>query len=263
MARASGVTVSGTTTRGALITGATGSIGHAIARRLAADGCRLALAGRRVDVLDDLRKELAEAFDVDAMPIVIELTDHEAVARGVEEVYSTLGSIDVLVNNAGGWSGSRFGGFVEKSATDLAAEVADNLLSNVFVCRAVLPGMIERGFGRIINISSVAGIIAIDGHSAYSAAKAGQTGLTRQLAVEFGPSGISTNCVAPGAVLTERAQVLVDEQDPAIMAMLNMTPTGKLTSPEEVADIVAFLATDEAGQINGQTIPIDGGMSVA
>jgi NAD(P)-dependent dehydrogenase (short-subunit alcohol dehydrogenase family) len=247
----------------ALITGASGSIGRAIARRLAADGFQLALTGRRLEALDALRDELAKELKIDAMSIAIELTDHDAVSDGVEAVCDTLGQVDVLVNSAGGWSRSHLGGFTDKTAEELEAEVADNLLSTVFVCRAVLPGMARQGYGRIINIASVAGIIGLEGHAAYSAAKAGHIGLTRQLAVEFGPAGVTTNCVAPGAVLTELMAELIAKQVPAIMALLEATPTGKLTSPAQVADLVAFLAASEAGQVNGQTIAIDGGMSVA
>jgi NAD(P)-dependent dehydrogenase (short-subunit alcohol dehydrogenase family) len=123
--------------------------------------------------------------------------------------------------------------------------------------------MVAARYGRIINVSSIAGLIALEGHSAYSAAKAGHSGLARQLAVEFGPFGITTNCVAPGAVLTGRAADMLAAEDEGILAMLRATPSGRLTTPEDVAELIGFLASEQAAPITGQTIAIDGGVTSA
>ncbi|MGI5219423.1 SDR family NAD(P)-dependent oxidoreductase [Nocardia sp. CA-290969] len=247
--------------RVAIVTGASGWIGSAIAQRLAVLGYRLVLLGRREEKLAALRAEIKGIASHAPTVLTADLTDFDAIQRTVGPAVAELGTPAILVNNAGGWSGSRFGSFLSKDAADLRAEIDDNLLTAVYMARAVLPAMVENRYGRIVNISSIAGIIALEGHSAYSAAKAGHSGLARQLAVEFGPFGITTNCVAPGAVLTPRAAELLAESDASLETMLRMTPSGRLTTPEEVAELALFLASEDAAQINGQTIAIDGGMT--
>jgi 3-oxoacyl-[acyl-carrier protein] reductase len=246
-----------------VLTGATGWIGKAIAALLAKQGYRLALLGRRSGSLKHLADEVGQLGMYEPLPVVADLTNDDDVERAIATVVRDLGSPQILINNAGGWSGSHFGSFLDKSAADLRTELDNNLLTAVLAARAVLPSMVHANYGRIVNVSSIAGLVALEGHSAYSAAKAGHSGLARQLAVEFGPFGITTNCVAPGAVLTGRAAELVAAEDDGIMAMLRMTPSARLTTPEEVADLVGFLASEQAAQINGQTIAIDGGMTSA
>lgn len=245
----------------AVITGATGPIGRATAHRLWSDGFGLALIGRRAPVLDQLAAELAKDSEQPVLPLVGDLAETGVAARLIADAERELGRIDVLVNNAGGWSGSQLGSFSEKSEADIRTELDNNLLVAVLSCRAALPVMVRQHFGRIINISSVAGIIGLDGHSAYSAAKAGHTGLARQLAMEFGSSGITANCVAPGPVQTPAVDQLVREGHPAIKKMLAETPTGRLTTTAEVAHVVSFLASPASGQISGQVIAVDGGMT--
>ncbi len=249
--------------RVAILTGATGWIGHAAAVLLAKEGYRLALLGRRVETLERLRAEIDQLTTHSPISIAADLTRYDEVEAAVETVVEDLGPPHVLINNAGGWSGSRMGGFLEKSAAELGVEIDDNLLTTVLVSRAVLPAMVAANYGRIVNVSSIAGLVHLEGHSAYSAAKAGHHGLTRQLAVEFGRYGITTNCVAPGAVLTKRAAELLANHDELMMTTLAMTPTQRLPIPEDVAELIAFLASDRAAQINGQTIVIDGGMTSA
>lgn len=252
--------------RVALVTGATGWIGSAIAERLVADGMAVALTGRRSDRLAELRGRLATLGGEGAVVMVAaDLTEPRQVQAAVDEVTATLRSIDVLVNNAGAWSGSVIGPFSEKTFDQLRAEVDDNLMSAVYACRAVMPGMAERGFGRVINVSSVAGIVALEGHGAYSAAKLGMTGLARQLGVEYARLGVTVNCVAPGAVATPltRERLASAEPPARLTALVEATPSGRLTTPEEVAAAVSFLASDAAAQINGQTIALDGGLTVA
>ena len=279
--------------RVALVTGATGGIGPAIARRLAADGFLLALTGRRAEALAEVAGQLAGA-SADGRAIgsregatgqsgstavapsdtragsageapyaaAADLTSRDAVARLVDGVMEQFGRLDVVVNAAGGWSGSRIGPFVEKSEAELRAELENNLMSTVLVCHVALPIMMEQRYGRIVNVSSIAGVIGLRGHSVYAAAKAGQSGLARVLAVEVGEYGITVNCVAPGAVGTARVQQSLAAGRPALMEMIQLTPNRRVAAPEEVAEAVAFLASEGAGHINGQTLSVDGGMTV-
>ncbi|MGI5219343.1 SDR family NAD(P)-dependent oxidoreductase [Nocardia sp. CA-290969] len=249
--------------RVAIVTGASGWIGSAVAPQLADLGYHLVLLGRREEKLIALREQIDSFATHTPTVLTADLTDYDAIQRIVVPTVAELGIPEVLVNTAGGWSGSHFGSFLSKDGVDLRAEIDDNLLTAVFMSRAFLPAMVENRYGRIINVSSIAGIIALEGHSAYSAAKAGHSGLARQLAVEFGPMGITTNCVAPGAVLTPRAAELLAASDVSLNTMLQMTPSGRLTTPDEVAELVLFLASVDAAQINGQTIAIDGGMTSA
>lgn len=244
--------------RVAVVTGATGPVGRAIAHRLAAAGFRLALVGRRKTALDEL---IAEIGANAAFAVVADLTEPGGAAHAIAEADQRHGRIDVLVNNAGGWSGSQLGPFAEKSEDQLRAELDDNLLSTVLTSRAAVSAMLRHHYGRIVTISSVAGVIGLGGHGAYSAAKAGHLGLARQLAMELGGEGITTNCVAPGPVETPQVLQLIEQGNAAIKAMVDSTPTGRLTAPAQVADAVAFFASEEAGQISGQFLVIDGGMS--
>jgi len=256
----------GSRPRVALITGATGWIGTAIARRLADAGLAAALTGRRAERLEELREELSPGEGpLPVLAVAADLTDPAQVQAAVDRVLGQFGRIDVLVNNAGAWSGSAIGPFTDKTFEQLRTEVDNNLMSAVYMSRAVLPGMVQAGFGRIVNISSVAGIVALEGHSAYSAAKLGMTGLARQLGVEYAAHGITVNCLAPGAVATPLTrQRLASAEPPArLTALVEGTPSGRLTTPEEVAAAVAFLVSDEAAPINGQTIALDGGLTAS
>lgn len=253
------------TSRGrvALVTGATGPIGRAVAAELASSGFRVVITGRNAEALAGLSGELARTRGGPPMSVAADLTDEEAVTRLVETVTRELGGVDVLVNSAGGWVGARPGPFLEKSRADLRAQVENNLLLPVLLSHAVLGGMVQRGYGRIVAISSVAGLIGLAGHGAYSAAKAGLSGFVRQLAYEFGRSGVTANCLAPGPVATPNVRRLVEAGDPGLLAMLEQTPSGRLTTPEDIARAVAFLGSEAAGHINGQTIAVDGGMTAA
>jgi NAD(P)-dependent dehydrogenase (short-subunit alcohol dehydrogenase family) len=246
----------------ALVTGATGGIGPAIARRLASGGFRLALTGRRADALDEVAGSLARETGAEVFAAAADLAGRDAVAGLVDAVVARFGRLDAVVNGAGGWSGSRIGPFVEKSEAELRTELENNLMSTVLVCHVVLPIMMAQRYGRIVNVGSIAGVIGLRGHSVYAAAKAGQSGLARVLAVEVGEYGITVNCVAPGAVGTARVQQSLAAKRPALMEMLDLTPNRRVATPEEVADAVAFLVSERAGHVNGQTLPIDGGMTV-
>jgi NAD(P)-dependent dehydrogenase (short-subunit alcohol dehydrogenase family) len=248
--------------RVALVTGASGGIGSAIARRLAADGFQLALTGRRADALAEVAASLASETGAEPFAAAADLTSDDQVASLVDAVRERHGRIDAVVNTAGGWSGSRIGPFVEKTEAELRAELENNLMTTVLVCHAVLPLMVAQRYGRIVNISSIAGLMGLRGHSVYAAAKAGQIGLARVLATELGEAGVTVNCVAPGPVGTPRVQQSLAAGRPGLLEMIQLTPNRRLAAPEEVADAVAYLASERAGHVNGQVVAVDGGMTI-
>jgi 3-oxoacyl-[acyl-carrier protein] reductase len=240
--------------RVALVTGA-GSphgIGFATAKLLAARGARVAVAAT-TDRVHERARELG------AVGVIADLTDWDAARRAVTEIREALGPIDVLVNNAG----MTQTGMADASADFLALEpetwlheVDRNLHTTFRICRLAAPGMAERGWGRIVNVSSVTGpLVTMPGAAAYSAAKAGVDGLTRALALELGPAGVTVNSVAPGWIAT--ASSTAEELRAAVH-----TPVGRPGTPEEVAAVIGFLAAPAASYLTGQSIVVDGGNTI-
>jgi 3-oxoacyl-[acyl-carrier protein] reductase len=240
--------------RVALVTGA-GSplgIGFAAARILAARGARVAVAATTDRVHD-------RAAEIGGAGVIADLTDPDAVQRAVAEVQERLGPVDVLVNNAGmvqtGIEAAA-DDFVDLDEATWLREIDLNLHTAFRVCRAVAPGMAERGWGRIVNVSSVTGPLVTAPQSAgYSAAKAGVDGLTRALALELGPRGVTVNSIAPGWIDTASA---TDEERRAGAH----TPVGRPGTAEEVAEVIAFLAAPAASYLTGQSIVVDGGNTI-
>jgi 3-oxoacyl-[acyl-carrier protein] reductase len=236
----------------ALVTGASGGIGGAIARTLHAQGATVGISGTRREALDSLASELGERVQV----FPCDLSDGAAVEALVPAATAGIGDIDILVNNAGL---TRDNLFVRMSDADWEKVLAVNLTAAFKLSRAILRGMMKRRAGRIISITSVVAQTGNPGQANYIASKAGLTGMTKSLAQEVASRGITVNCVAPGFIATAMTDALNDKQKEGILAQV---PAGRLGTPAEVAAAVLFLASGEAAYVTGQTIHVNGGMAM-
>ncbi len=236
----------------ALVTGATGGIGQAIARRLHEGGARVALTGTRAEVLEAVAGELGERV----VAIPANLTDADAAKDLVASVEERLGGLDVLVSNAGA---TRDQLLLRMKDEDWEAVLTLNLSAYFRLARAALRGMMKRRYGRIVAITSVVGHTGNPGQANYVAAKSGMTGFTKALALEAASRGVTANCVAPGFIATAMTDVLTDAQKDAIMARI---PMGAMGAPEDVAEAEAYLASAEARYVTGQTLHVNGGMAM-
>ncbi|MGI9415879.1 MAG: 3-oxoacyl-[acyl-carrier-protein] reductase [Hyphomicrobiales bacterium] len=238
--------------KSALVTGASGGIGAAIARVLHGQGAAVALSGTREDALEALRAELGERAHVCAC----NLSDPDAVAGLVSAAEEAMGAVDILVNNAGL---TRDNLALRMKDEEWETVLAVNLTASFRLARAALRGMMKRRWGRIISITSVVGVTGNPGQANYAASKAGMIGMTKSLAQEIANRGVTVNCVAPGFVSTAMTDALGDAQRDAILARV---PAGRLGEPAEVASAVTFLASEEAAYVTGQTLHVNGGMAM-
>lgn len=236
----------------ALITGASGGIGKAIAEKLYALGASVGLTGTREAVLQEVATDLGER----AHPIVCNLSDKDALDGLIPTANETLGGIDILVNNAGITRDNLFMRMKDEEWDDV---LAVNLTAAFKLSRAVLRGMMKNRHGRIIQITSVVGVTGNPGQGNYAATKAGIIGMSKSLAYEVASRNITVNCVAPGFIETAMTDALDDKQREAI---LTNVPAGRLGQPQEIANAVAFLASEEAAYITGQTLHVNGGMAM-
>lgn len=235
----------------ALVTGATGGIGREIAKILHGQGATVAISGTREAVLSELATELGDRVHV----FTCNLADKDSVEVLIPNVEEKLGKIDILVNNAGI---TRDGLIMRMKDADWEEVINVNLTSTFRLCRAVTKGMMKRRYGRIINISSVVGFTGNPGQVNYVASKAGLVGLSKSLALELATRGITVNCVAPGFIASAMTDVLSDNVKESILGSI---PMKRMGTAEEIATSVAFLASQEASYITGQTIHANGGMS--
>jgi pyridoxal 4-dehydrogenase len=237
----------------ALVTGAARGLGYATAERLAAEGARVALFDRDAEALAAAADSLG-GDEASALALAVDVTDEEAVGRGVEAVLAETGRIEVLVNNAGIYPHFPF---EELSFADWRRVLATNL-DSVYLCsHAVYPSMRERGYGRIVNVSSATFFIGYPGLSAYVASKGGIVGFTRALASEAGPHGITVNAVTPGLIATEG--VVGGEEAGLFDEIVPDQAVGRRGEPEDIAEAIAYLASPAASFITGQTVNVDGG----
>ena len=240
------------TGKSALVTGATGGIGAAIARALHRQGATVALSGTRRSVLDELAGALKERVHV----LPCNLADKDEVEALVPKAEETMGKLDILVANAGV---ARDNLLVQLRDEDWDQVVAVNLTATIRLARAAVRSMMRRRFGRIIGITSVVGVTGNPGQTNYTASKAGMIGLIKSIAAEYAKRGVTANLIAPGFIATAMTEKLNDKQREAILARV---PAGRLGSGADVAAAAVFLASDEAGYVTGQTLHVNGGMAM-
>ncbi len=240
------------TGKAALVTGASGGIGGAIATALHGAGAVVGLSGTREAPLAELAAELGERAHV----LPCDLSDMAAVEALPKRAAEAMGSLDILVNNAGI---TRDNLFMRMSDEDWQSVIDVDLTSAFRLCRGAVRGMMKARWGRIVNITSVVGTAGNPGQANYCAAKAGLTGMSKALAQEVASRGITVNCIAPGFIATAMTDKLNDEQKGRITASI---PTGRMGAPEEIASAVLYLASVEAGYVTGATLHVNGGMDM-
>ena len=238
--------------KSALVTGASGGIGAAIARQLHAQGATVGLHGTRAERLEELRAELGDR----AHALPADLGDRDAVKGLAESATEALGQVDILVNNAGI---TKDGLFVRMSDEDWDRVIEVNLTSMFRLTRELVYPMMRRRGGRVVNITSVVAVTGNPGQANYCASKAGMIGMSKSLAMEIAGRGVTVNCVAPGFIETPMTDALNDKQKDAI---LGAVPAKRLGTGDEVASAVTFLASDEAAYVTGQTLHVNGGMAM-
>ncbi|MGH7092259.1 MAG: 3-oxoacyl-[acyl-carrier-protein] reductase [Stellaceae bacterium] len=237
----------------ALVTGASGGIGGAVARLLYNNGATVAVAGTRTAALDSLAADLGER----AHAITADLSDPAAPEALVKDAEAAMGRLDILVNNAGI---TRDGLALRLRDEDWQAVIEVNLNATFRLTRAALRGMVRRRHGRIVCITSVVGVTGNAGQANYAASKAAIIGMAKSIAAEVATRGITVNCVAPGFIATAMTEALSPEQQQRIAATI---PVGRMGAPNDVAATVLFLASAEAAYITGHTLHVNGGMAMA
>ena len=236
----------------ALVTGASGGIGGAIASALHAAGATVGLSGTRVEPLEALAKNLRDRAHV----LPCNLSDPEAVDTLPKAATEAMGSLDILVNNAGI---TRDQIFMRMSDEEWQSVIDVNLTATMRLCRGVMRPMMKARWGRIINISSIVGATGNPGQVNYAASKAGMVGLTKSIAYEVASRGITANAVAPGFIATAMTDKLTDEQKDKINGQI---PAARMGTPDEIAAAVLYLASPEAGYVTGTTLHVNGGMAM-
>ncbi|MDB2547197.1 3-oxoacyl-[acyl-carrier-protein] reductase [Amylibacter sp.] len=236
----------------ALITGASGGIGGSIARALYAQGAKVALSGTRIDPLKALADDLGDR----AFIVPCNLSDVDAVKALPQTASEEMGGIDILVNNAGITKDNLF---MRMSDDDWHQVINVNLTSTMHLMKSVMRTMMKKRFGRIINITSIVGVTGNAGQVNYAASKAGMIGMTKSFAQEIATRGITANCIAPGFIETAMTAELPEN---VIKNMLDAIPQGRMGQADEIAASVAFLASNEASYITGQTLHVNGGMAM-
>ena len=236
----------------ALVTGASGGIGAAIAKALHGAGATLAISGTRIEPLESLAAELGDRVHV----LPCNLSDAAAVEALPKQAAEAMGSVDILVNNAGITKDNLF---MRMSDEEWASVLDVNLTATMRLCKGVVRSMMKARWGRIVNISSIVGATGNPGQANYAASKAGMVGMSKSIAYEVASRGITVNCVAPGFIATAMTDKLNNEQKEKINVQI---PAARMGSPEEIAAAVLYLASNEAGYVTGATLHVNGGMAM-
>ncbi|MGP6204641.1 SDR family NAD(P)-dependent oxidoreductase [Microbacterium sp. F2] len=245
--------------RKVIVTGAGSGMGRAIARRFAAEGAAVAV----LDLNAESAQETTALIATDggtARAVAVDVSDARSVDAAVAESSQALGGVDTLVNNAGILDGYA-------PLLDTSEELWDRILgvdlkSLFLMTRATLPLMLESGAGTVINMSSIAGFVARGGGAAYTSAKHGVIGFTKQLSADYGRAGIRANAICPGAVETSMTRQILAEGDAAVIESINAVPAGRHAQPEEIANLALFLASEESAFVHGAAYVIDGGWTI-
>ncbi len=238
--------------RKVMLTGGTGGLGKAIAKRLVDRGAIVTISGTKKTVLDEISSELSQ----NAFFLVNDLSESGAVEKLLSFAYEKMGEVDILINNAGI---TRDGLMVRMSDDDWLDVIAINLTAGFKLARGCLKSMMKNRWGRIINISSVVGFTGNPGQANYAASKAGIIGMTKSLAAEVASRNITVNCIAPGYIKTAMTESLTEKQT---SELLKLVPSGRMGVPEDIAASVLYLSSEEASYLTGQTIHINGGLAM-
>ena len=238
--------------KAALVTGASGGIGSAMARALHGAGATVTLSGTRMEALDALAGSLGERVHV----IPCNLAEAEETAALAGHAEAAMGQLDILVNNAG-LTNDNLAMRMKDQEWQRVLEV--NLTAGFRLARAALRGMIKRRWGRIIGITSIVGVTGNPGQANYAASKAGMIGMSKSLAHEVAGRNVTVNCIAPGFIQTAMTDALAEDQRERLLSAI---PAGRLGSPEDIAAAAVYLASDEAAYVTGQTLHVNGGMAM-
>lgn len=245
--------------RVALVTGAASGMGQAQAVLFAKEGAKVIAADINMDGVKKVAEEI-QAAGGEALAIQVDVSDLDSIKSGVKAGLDRFGKIDILSNTAGILDG--YAPTLETSE-ELWDRIMNINLKGVYrMTNAVLPQMIENGKGTVINVASIASFVAGGGGAAYTAAKHGIAGYTKQLSFDYGPKGIKVNAIAPGAVETGMTKAIFEEGSADVMDAVNSVPAGRYGQPEEVANLALFLASDDSDFIHGAVMPIDGGWTI-
>jgi len=239
-----------------IVTGAGRGIGRGIVEKLAAEGARVVVS----DVDEESARDTAEAVGGGAVGLRADVTSKESVEAMVAEVVERFGRVDVLVNNAG-WD--KVEPFLKSNESDWERVIAINLYGTLHCCKAVLPVMVEQEYGKVVNIGSDAGRVGSSGEAVYSAAKGGIIAFTKTLAREMARYKINVNCICPGPADTPLFAEIGEENPKLKEALQKAIPFRRLALPQDLANAVTFLASDEAGYITGQTLSVSGGLTMS